>query len=145
MLNQLFPSFYGNSSNGGTNLSSGGTPETLQGNDKESLAKYSSIPNQVTQAEVDKVAREAGNIEGDTVLMKIWSEQALNAQSAALANLDVRISHAQQSMKNEQQYRKKIAKHGKNALEHRLDVSATKNNIDGFQQALSNVTDTIHI
>lgn len=144
MLDKLIPGFYGGG-DGGDNLSSGGNPSQLQGNDKSALANYASIPNQVSQQDIAKISSDAGQIEGSTALMKIWSEQALNAQSAALANLDVRISHAQTSMKNESQYRKKIAKHGKNVLEHNIDTRATQTNLDGFQGALSNATETIHI
>jgi len=145
MLNLLFPSFYGQSDAGGTNLSSGGNPEHLQGNDKAALSNFSSVPAHVTQAEVDRVAREAGQLEGSVAMMKVWSEQALSAQAAGLSALDVRINHAQASMKNEQQYRKKLSKHGKNALEHRIDVSATKQNLDGFQAALQNASETISL
>lgn len=144
MLNRLMPSFYGGDGQNG-NLGSGGDSATLQGNDKSALANYASIPGQVSQNDVDTVARNAGEIEGNTALMKVWSEQALNAQSAALANLDVRINHAQRSMTNESQYRKRIAKHGKNVLEHNIDTRATQVNLDGFQGALSNASETIHI
>lgn len=146
MLNQLFPNLFGESASGsGSNLSSGGTPENLQGSDRTALSKYSSVPDQLTQADVDAVAREAGTLEAGTAMMRVWSEQALAAQSAGLANLDVRINHAQSSMKNEQQYRKKISKHGKNVLEHRIDVSATRSSLDGYQQAVNNASDSIHL
>lgn len=146
MLNNLFPNLFGVSSSGsGTNLSSGGIPETLQGDDKTALSKYSSVPPKVSQADVDAIATEAGTLEAGTALMRVWSEQALAAQAAGLANLDVRINHAQSSMRNEQQYRKKISKHGKNVLEHRIDVSATKANLDGYQQALNNAADSVHL
>ena len=144
MLDKLIPSFYGGG-DGGNNLGSGGNPGMLQGEDKNALSNYASVPGQVTQLEVDKVARDAGQLEGNTAMMRVWSEQALLAQSAALANLDVRINHAQRSMGNESQYRKKIAKHGKNVLEHNIDTRATQVNLDGFQGALSNATETIHI
>lgn len=143
MLSSLFPSFFGSSDNGGTNLSSGGNPSELLGDDKSVIANYSSIPATLSQKDVDDIATNAGEIEANTALMRVWSEHALNAQSAALANLDVRINHAQRSMGNESQYRKKIAKHGKNVLEHRIDVSATKSNLDGFQQTLNNAQSTI--
>lgn len=144
MLDKLIPSFYGGG-DGGNNLGSGGNPGMLQGNDKSALANYASVPGQVTQNDVDNVAKSAGEIEGNTAMMKVWSEQALLAQSATLANLDVRISHAQSSLKNEEQYRKKISKHGKNVLESAIQNRATQTNLDGFQSALSNATETIHI
>ena len=146
MLNQLFPNMFGKSSTGdGTNLSSGGTPESINGEDRSALSKFASVPHNITQSDVDAVAREAGQIEAGTALMRVWSEHALAAQSAGLANMDVRIGHAQSSMKNEQQYRKKISKHGKNVLEHRIDVSATKSNLDGYQQALSRASETNYL
>lgn len=145
LLNSLFPEMYSNSSNGGTNLSSGGTPEAIQGNDRSALSNYASIPANPTQKDVETIAKQAGEIEASTVLLKEWSNQALSAQNAALANLDVRINHSQSSMKNEEQYRKKISKHGKAVLEHKIINSATKANLDGYQQTLNNASDTIHI
>lgn len=145
MLNSLFPEMFGNGSNGGTNLSSGGAPTHLEGNDRSALSNYASVPSKVSQADVDNIAREAGNIEANTVIMREWSSQALAAQTAALANLDVRITHAQTSMRNEEGYRKRISKHGKNVLEHKLINSATKANIDGYQQALSSANETISL
>jgi len=145
MLNSLFPEMFGNGSNGGTNLSSGGAPTHLEGNDRSVLANYASVPSRVSQSDVDRIAREAGNIEAHTAIMREWSSQALAAQTAALANLDVRITHASSSMKNEEAYRKRISKHGKNVLEHKLINSATKANIDGYQQALSNANETISL
>jgi hypothetical protein len=143
MLDLLFTNFFGQGSSGGTNLSSGGTPEQLQGEDKTTIAQFSTIPARVSQQDIDNIARIAGESEASTVLMKTWSEQALTAQQAGLANLEVRINHAQQSMRNEQQYRKKIAKHGKNVLEHRIDVSATKSNLDGFQRVLNSASQNV--
>jgi len=145
MLNGLFPELFGQGSSGGTNLSSGGAPTHLEGNDRSALANYASVPPKVSQADVDAIAKEAGNIEANTVIMREWSNQALAAQTAALANLDVRITHASSSMKNEENYRKKISKHGKQVLEHKLINSATKANIDGYQQALSSANETISL
>ncbi len=145
MLNSLFPEMFGQGSNGGTNLSSGGAPTHLEGNDRSALSNYASVPSKVSQADVDQIAREAGSLEASTMIMREWSQQALAAQTAALANLDVRISHASSSMKNEESYRKKISKHGKQVLEHKLINSATKANIDGYQQALSNANETISL
>ncbi|MBD2503927.1 hypothetical protein [Anabaena azotica] len=143
MLSSLFPSFFGKSDNGGTNLSSGGTPGQLNGDTKNVIFSYASIPDTVSQKDVDEVARDCGEIEADGVLMKVWSEHALNAQRAALSNLDTRINHAQAAMGNEENYRKKISKHGKNYLAHRIDVNATKQNFDGYQNVLSNAESTI--
>jgi len=46
-------------------------------------------------------------------------------------------------MKNEQQYKKKIAKHSKNISSHRLINQVTQVNHDGFQVALNNANETI--
>jgi hypothetical protein len=143
MLDKLFPTFFSSSDKGGTNLSSGGTPTHLQGNDKEAFASYSTIPGKLTQPEVNKMAASAGQGEATIAMMKTWSEHALAAQSQALSALDVRINHAQASMKNEELYRKKISKHGKNVLAHRIDVGATKANLDAYQAALNTAQETI--
>ena len=90
-----------------------------------------------------ELAKNSGNLEGEVELLKLWSEESLNAQTSALSALDVRINHASQSMKNEQQYNKKLAKHGKSISSHRLVNQVTQNNYDGFQNALNNATETI--
>lgn len=145
MLDMLFPNFFGQGSSGGTNLSSGGIPEQIQGEDKGALAQFSSVPSRLTQADVDNMANFAGEIEGQGTLIKVWGEHALAAQQSALSNLDKRVTFADNSMRNEQQYRKKISKHGKNVLEHRIDVSATKANLDGFQRVLNQASQHISI
>lgn len=145
MLHKLLPSFYGVSEDKGTNLSSGGNPENLLGQDKEIVAKFDSLPAIVQQKDVAEIAHSTGRLEASNTLMKKYSEYAIETQKQALASLDIRINHSQQSMANESQYRKKIARHGKNVLEHRIDVNTVKNNIDGYQQALDNANQTIHL
>lgn len=119
--------------------------EMLMGNEGQVLTSHSSIPTKVAKQDVLALSKDVGSLEGDVLLMKLWSEQALSAQSTALTALDVRVNHAQQSMKNEQSYRKKIAKHGKNVSESRLINQATQANFDGYQSALQSANETIAI
>ena len=117
--------------------------EMLLGNEENIIHNYGAIPTNPTKNDVIELAHNAGNLEGDIELLKLWSEQSLNAQTSALTALDVRTNHASQSMKNEQQYRKKIAKHGKNISTHRLINQVTQTNYDGFQNALNSANETI--
>ena len=117
--------------------------EILLGNEENILSTYSAIPQNVNKNDVVEIAQKTGKLEGDVELMRLWSEQSLNAQTTALSALDVRTNHASQSMKNEQQYKKKIAKHSKNISSHRLVNQVTQINHDGFQVALNNANETI--
>jgi hypothetical protein len=117
--------------------------EILLGNEENILSTYSAIPQNVNKNDVVEIAQKTGKLEGDVELMKLWSEQSLNAQATALTALDIRTNHASQSMKNEQQYKKKIAKHSKNISSHRLINQVTQVNHDGFQVALNNANETI--
>jgi hypothetical protein len=117
--------------------------EMLLGNEANILSNYGAIPKDVTKDNVLELAKDTGNLEGNVALMQLWSEQSLTAQTNALSALDVRINHASQSMKNEQQYKKKIAKHGKNISTHRLVNQVTQTNYDGFQNALNSANETI--
>jgi phage replication-related protein YjqB (UPF0714/DUF867 family) len=117
--------------------------EMLLGNEESIISNYGSIPQNVTKNDVLEIAHNTGNLEGDVELMRLWSEQSLTAQTTALSALDVRVNHASQSMKNEQQYSKKIAKHGKNISTHRLVNQVTQTNYDGFQSALNSANETI--
>lgn len=132
-----------------TNKSSENKPNSkssmLLGNEKELLANYGAIPNKVTENDVVQLAKKSGDLEANIELMKLWSEQSLNSQTSALSALDVRINHANQSMKNQQQYNKKLAKHGKDLASHNLTNQVTQSNYDGFQMALNNATETIAI
>jgi phage replication-related protein YjqB (UPF0714/DUF867 family) len=117
--------------------------ELLLGNEDNILSSYSTIPSNVSKNDVLELAQKTGKLEGDVELMRLWSEQSLNAQTSALTALDIRTNHASQSMKNEQQYKKKIAKHGKNISSHRLVNAVTQTNYDGFQLALNSANETI--
>lgn len=117
--------------------------ELLLGDEISLIQNYSAIPSNPTKNDVIELAKNSGNLEGEVELLKLWSEESLNAQTSALSALDVRINHASQSMKNEQQYNKKLAKHGKSISSHRLVNQVTQNNYDGFQNALNNATETI--
>ena len=117
--------------------------EMLLGNEESIINSYSAIPLSVTRNDVVEIAQKTGKLEGDVELMRLWSEQSLNAQTTALTALDIRTNHASQSMKNEQSYKKKIAKHSKNISSHRLVNQVTQSNYDGFQVALNSATETI--
>jgi hypothetical protein len=117
--------------------------EMLLGNEESIINSYSAIPQNVNKNDVISLAHNAGKLEGDVELMRLWSEQSLNAQTTALSALDIRTNHASQSMKNEQSYKKKIAKHGKNISSHRLVNQVTQSNYDGFQLALNSANETI--
>jgi hypothetical protein len=117
--------------------------EMLLGNEENILSSYSAIPQNVNKNDVLEIAQKTGKLEGDVELMRLWSEQSLNAQASALTALDIRTNHASQSMKNEQSYKKKIAKHGKSISSHRLVNQVTQTNFDGFQVALNNANETI--
>jgi capsid protein len=117
--------------------------ELLLGNEENILSIYSAIPQNVNKNDVLEIAEKTGKLEGDVELMRLWSEQSLSAQTAALSAVDIRTNHASQSMKNEQQYKKKIAKHGKNISSHRLVNQVAQVNYDGFQSALNSANETI--
>ena len=138
LMDSFFPE-----NNKSSQVTNNSKTEMLLGNEENILSNYGSIPKNVTKDDVLTIAKDTGNLEGDIELMRLWSEQSLNAQTSALTALDVRTNHASQSMKNEQQYKKKIAKHGKNISTHRLVNQVTQTNYDGFQSALNNANETI--
>lgn len=117
--------------------------EFLLGNEQSIIQSYGAIPSNPTKNDVVELAKNSGNLEGEVELLKLWSEYSLNAQTSALTALDVRVNHSLQSMKNEQQFNKKMSKHGKNTSGHRLINQVTQVNYDGFQNALNNATETI--
>lgn len=145
MLDKILPSFFGSNEKGSTALSTGGLPEHLNGNDKETLANLSQLPAKIKQEDLSKLAFETGSLEGHNAMLKKYSEMSLEQQKQALASLDIRVNHAQASMQNAQQYSRKIAKHGKNVIENRLDLQTQRANIDGYQKALDNANETIHL
>ena len=138
LMDSIFPE-----NNQKSQVTNNSTSEILLGNEEKIINNYGAIPTNPTKNDVIELARSAGNLEGDIELLKLWSEQSLNAQTSALTALDVRTNHASQSMKNEQQYKKKIAKHGKNISTHRLVNQVTQTNYDGFQSALNSANETI--
>lgn len=117
--------------------------ELLLGNEVSIIQNYSAIPSNPTKNDVIELAKNSGNLEGELELLKLWSEHSLNAQTSALSALDVRMNHSLQSMKNEQQFNKKMSKHGKGISSHRLVNQVTQVNYDGFQNALNNASETI--
>jgi len=144
MLNSLLPSFFGSDSNGGTSVNgSGGTPEKLNiEGDTSALAKLSAIPASVSEQDVYTVARHEASIESNVELMKLWSQRALSAQGHALGAIDVRVNHAQASMRNEVQFRQKLSKHGKTVLIHNIENKAVKENLDAYTQCVASSTST---
>ena len=144
MLSSLLPSFFGEDGNGGTSVNgSGGKPEKLNiDNDKSALAEFSSIPATVGESEVFKIAKLEGQIEGNVEVMKLWRQRALSAKGHALAAIDVRVNHAQQSMKNEVMFRHKLSKHGKNVLIHNVENKTVKENFDAYARCGQSSTTT---
>jgi capsid protein len=137
-MDSIFPE-----NNKSSEVSNNSKTEMLLGNELNTITSYGAIPQNVSKDDVQELAKKAGNLDGDILLMKLWSEQSLSAQTTALSALDIRTNHASQSMKNEQSYKKKIAKHGKNIMEHRLINQTTQSNYDGFQSALNAANETI--
>ncbi|MHC5821534.1 MAG: hypothetical protein ACYT04_38115 [Nostoc sp.] len=138
----LFQSLFNSESN---SLASGSTPQKLQGSNRQLLAKYASVPDSVSEGDVMAVARESGELEGHTVLAQQWSEQAIALQQASLAELEIRINHSKRSMDNENQFRKKIAKHGKNIHQYNLDNQVVAENLTGYESAFNKARNTVDI
>lgn len=138
LMDSIFPE-----NNKSSQVTNNSKTEMLLGNEENIISNYGSIPKSVSKDDVLTIAKDTGNLEGDIELMRLWSEQSLNAQTSALTALDVRINHASQSMKNEQQYKKKIGKHGKNISTHMLVNQVTQTNYDGFTSALNAANETI--
>ena len=121
------------------------TSSMLLGCENEILTKYGVIPKQITENDVIDLAKKSGSYEANVIKMKLWSEQSLNAQNTALNALDVRINHASQSMKNQEQFKKKMSKHGRDIASHNLVNQVTQSSYDGFQMALNSASETIAI
>jgi hypothetical protein len=136
MLGNLFPNLFG-SDGGSTSITSGGKPESLQGDEKAHMADYSTLPSVMSQEMVNKAAKLAGDLEGQTVKLKEGSAQFLEVQKAANANLEIRVNHAKESMKNNREFQKKMARHGKNIYEYQLGAEATKQNFDAYEAQFS--------
>lgn len=141
MLGNLFPNLFGGGGDSkATDLSVGNRPAELNGSEKSQLSQYTTLPNQISPQDVHKAAKEAGKLQAQTVLLSEGSRQYLEVQKAALANLEVRVNHSHQSMKNTQEFQKKMAKHGKNIYEFRLGEEATKQNFDAYESQMNSVT-----
>ena len=138
----LFQSLFNKDTNA---LASGSQPQKLQGSNRAMLAKYAIVPDGVSEADIMSVAREAGEIEANTVLSQEWSEQAIALQQASLAELETRINHSKKSMDNENQFRKKIAKHGKNIHQYNLNNQVVAENLTGYESAFSKARNTVDI
>jgi hypothetical protein len=138
----LFQSLFNQDSN---SLASGSQPQKLQGINRQMLAKYASVPDSVSEADVMAVAREAGEIEANVVLTQQWSEQAISLQQASLAELEARINHSKKSMDNENQFRKKLSRHSKNIHAYNLDNQVVAENMTGYESAFNKARNTVDI
>lgn len=133
MLGSLFPNLYGNGDGQSTSLTTGATPEALNGNEKQQIATYTTLPTTISREQVNLAAKKAGDLEAQTVLLREGSAQYLEVQKAALANLEIRVNHSKASMQNTEQFQKKMARHGKNIYEFQVGSEATKQNFDAYE------------
>ncbi len=140
MLGSLFPNLFGGNENGNTSLTVGNKPEHLNGSEKADFQASTTLSAMPTPGSVNAAAKLAGNLEAQTVLLKEESAQLLEAQKAALANLDVRVNHSKASMDNTKQFQKKMSRHGKNILEHQIGKEATVQNFDAYEARFNSVT-----
>ncbi|MFM6135828.1 MAG: hypothetical protein ACKPCP_17015 [Sphaerospermopsis kisseleviana] len=140
VMGSLYPETNNTSNNKASSKAS-----MLLGTENETLSNYAAIPKSVSEKDVVELAKKSGDLEANIELMKLWSEQSLNVQTSALTALDTRINHASQSLKNQQNFKKKMGKHGKDISLHNLVNQVTQSNYDGFQMALNNATETIAI
>jgi hypothetical protein len=108
MLGNMFPNLFGGNEKGNASLDVGNNPENLNGSDRADFQTATGLSAMPTPGSVNAVARLAGNLEAQTVLLKEESAQKLEAQKAALANLEVRVNHAKQSMANTQQFKEDV-------------------------------------
>lgn len=145
MLNNLFPNFFGSNENGKSALSTGGNPGQINGADRERLANASQLSDTPTKESVFRLAENTGILEASTHLLKHESEQKLKQQDVALANLEVRVNHAEQSFQKTKKYQQTMSKHGKNILNHQIDEEVVTRNLDGYQQALQTAESKIHL
>ncbi|MFM6002246.1 MAG: hypothetical protein ACKPB7_03040, partial [Sphaerospermopsis kisseleviana] len=127
VMGSLYPETNNTSNNKASSKSS-----MLLGSENEVLSNYAAIPKNLTEQDVIELSKKSGDLEANVELMKLWSEQSLNAQTSALTALDTRINHASQSLKNQQQFKKKMGKHGKDIATYNLTNQVTQSNYDGF-------------
>ncbi|MBN3884559.1 MAG: hypothetical protein HWQ44_16750 [Nostoc sp. JL34] len=136
MLSNLFPNFFGANDSGKSMLSTGGNAGQINGADRERLANASQLSDTPTTQSVFRLAENTGIIEASTLLLQEESKLKLQQQDTALANLQVRVTHAEQSMRKAKQYKETIAKHGKNILNHEIESQVIQHNLDGYQSAM---------
>ncbi|PHJ55786.1 hypothetical protein VF14_31830 [Nostoc linckia z18] len=144
MLSSLFPQFFG-SGDGKSGLSTGGNPGQLLGGDRERIASASQLSDTPTQQSVSRIAQNAGLIEAQTILLQEESKYKLAEQDAALANLQVRVNHAEQSFQRTKKYKETMAKHGKNILNHDIESNNIQSNLNGYEQAFQSAESRIHL
>lgn len=145
MLSSLFPSFFGGNGDNKTSLSTGGNPGQINGGDRERIANASQLSDNPTKESVFRLAENTGILEASTHLLKHESELKLKQQDAALANLEVRVNHAEQSFQKSKKYQQTFSKHGKNILNHQIDSEVIERNLDGYQQAMQSVESKIYL
>ena len=114
-------------------------------NEDKLINSYSAIPQKVTKSDVIKLGEKSGELQGEIELMKLWSEQSLNLQSQALKALEVKISHNSQSLKNQQNFKKRMAQYGKEIEINKLGNDIIQSNFDKFKNVLESASDTIEI
>lgn len=139
MLGNLFPTLFGGYGGNNSSLDVGSRPQMLNGNEKVDLVDASTLPNKPTAADVNNMAKRAGDVEAEGVLLKELSQQQLALQKAALNNVETRINHSQQSMQNTRQFQQKMSRHGKNILEHSIGTQATQQNFDAYEARFNSV------
>lgn len=144
MLSNLFPNFFG-SKNGKSELSTGVNPGQLNGNDKQSLAFASQLSDTPTPESLNRLAQNVGGLEAQTLLLAEESKYKLKQGEVALANLDLRVKHSEQALKQAEKYKETMAKHGKNLLGHEIKSQAIQHNLDGYQQAMINAESRIDL
>jgi hypothetical protein len=139
MLGNLFPTLFGGYGGNNSSLDTGSKPQLLHGNEKVDLNDASILPNKPTSSDVNNMARRAGDVEAEGVLLRELSQQQLALQKAALSNIETRINHSKQSMENTKQFQQKMAKHGKNIHEFSVQTQANQQNFDAYESRFNSV------
>lgn len=136
MLNNLFGDFFGGNGDNKITLKTGGNPGQLNGADRERIAHNSQLSDTPTTQSVFTLANNTGILEAQPVLLQQESNLKLQQQKDALASLQIRVTHAEQSMKNAKQYKEIISKHGKNILTHEIESQVIEQSLSGYQSAM---------
>jgi hypothetical protein len=113
---------------------------TLNGDEREQIQSAIVLPTKPTTKDVTKAAKTAGEIQAQTELLREISKWNLQSQEAALANLEARVKFAESSQVNAQRYQERMSKHSKNVAIHNLRESAQKENLNSYQQYISETT-----